>query len=509
MTPSLPKRLYRRFSSWLTPPRIAFLTVLFYIISLIPILWLSFYCHPHSDDFAYGYLVHHAVFSGGGAREVLAAAFETVRSFYFRWQGTFAAIFLFAIQPGAFSESAYFLTVFIIIGSLSISTFVLMHFVYCRLLGGRGSEAVILSALMLFLSIQMVTDQAEAFYWFNGASYYAVFYSLSLLFFAGIGTLILDSPKKPHPVLTVCCLLLAFLIGGGNYSTALTTSFMLFVLCAALFYFKNPARFKTLVILFVLLVSFAVSILAPGNAVRAAAESSISPVAAILLSLANAVIWIMSWVNLPQMVLFAIAAVFFYRLPKCSFLTFRHPVLASILIFGFYASQYTPPLYAMGYIGSGRQINIYCYSSYWCILIMLYYWVTWFKTAHKDFCAEHFAFGSHSLRAPAFLLCVVMLAVGLMGPEDPLPSLQRLSSGKALTAVLNGTAREYDQAYQERLELLTTPSEICYLPTRLPSCPPFADDFLASSEDESSYWYNQNMARYYGHEKVLIKNSSN
>ena len=61
-----------------------------------------------------------------------------------------------------------------------------MHFVYCRLLGGKSSQAVILSALTLLLSVQMVTNQAQAFYWFNGASYYAVFYSFSLLFFAGI-----------------------------------------------------------------------------------------------------------------------------------------------------------------------------------------------------------------------------------------------------------------------------------------------------------------------------------
>ena len=66
---------------------------------------------------------------------------------------------------------------------------------------------MILSALTLLLSVQMVTNQAQAFYWFNGASYYAVFYSFSLLFFAGIGTLLLDAGKKVHPVLTGCCFL--------------------------------------------------------------------------------------------------------------------------------------------------------------------------------------------------------------------------------------------------------------------------------------------------------------
>ena len=68
--------------------------------------------------------------------------------------------------------------------------------------------------------------------------------------------------------------------------------------------------YMALFMVLILLVSFAISVLAPGNAVRAAREASISPVLAILLSLSNAVIWVMSWVNLPQIVLFAIAGVF-------------------------------------------------------------------------------------------------------------------------------------------------------------------------------------------------------
>jgi len=163
------QRLHRRFGAALMPSRIAFLAVLLYLISLIPIFLFSSYCHPLADDFTYGLLVHRAVVSGGGIPEILSAAAETVRDYYFTWQGTFSAIFLFALQPGAFSESAYFLTPFIIIGCLSLSTFVLMHFVYCRLLGGKSSQAVILSALTLLLSVQMVTNQAQAFYWFNGA----------------------------------------------------------------------------------------------------------------------------------------------------------------------------------------------------------------------------------------------------------------------------------------------------------------------------------------------------
>lgn len=505
MKRSVPELLYQRFNTWLTPPRIAFLTVLVYVLSLIPILWLAFYCHPAADDFAYSTRVHQAVLAGGGITEILSAAFATVRSYYFSWQGTFSAIFLFALQPGAFSESAYFLTPFLIIGALSISTFVAMHVFYCRLLGGSRSEAAILSSLTLLFSIQMVYDQSQAFYWFNGASYYAIFYAFALLFFAGVGTLLLDAEKKQHPILTVLCALLAILIGGGNYTTALTTSFILFVLCAALLYRKTPGRFKVSVILLILLVSFGISIVAPGNSVRASQLNSVPALTAILLSLTNTVSWSLTWLGLPQIVLFAIAAVFFYRLPSCPRLTYKYPLLASILLFGFYASQYTPALYAMGYIGAGRQVNIYYYSLYWWLLFTLYYWVHWFKNHRKDLAKQISSISLRSCRGAFFLLCILLMTAGLMASYDPLSSLQGLSSGSALTAILDGSAEAFDQAYQERLVFLNTPSDVCYVPENLPACTPFPEDPLVSSEDDPEYWRNECLADYYGHEKVLLQ----
>ena len=60
------QRLHRRFGAALMPSRIAFLAVLLYLISLIPIFLFSSYCHPLADDFTYGLLVHRAVVSGGG-----------------------------------------------------------------------------------------------------------------------------------------------------------------------------------------------------------------------------------------------------------------------------------------------------------------------------------------------------------------------------------------------------------------------------------------------------------
>lgn len=102
------QRLHQRFGAALTPSRIAFLAVLLYLISLIPIFLFSSYCHPVADDFTYGLLVHRAVVSGGGIPEILSAAAETVRDYYFTWQGTFSAFFCLHYSRGLFQSLPIF-----------------------------------------------------------------------------------------------------------------------------------------------------------------------------------------------------------------------------------------------------------------------------------------------------------------------------------------------------------------------------------------------------------------
>jgi len=149
-------------------------------ISVLPILYAGFFSHPVADDYSFSYHVHNAFLNGDS---ILKAVYETVFHNYFTWQGTFSAISIFSLQPGAFSGSFYYLTTFLMIGFLSGSTFFLFETIIRRILKGRLSHTVIISCLTLIMSIQFVPDVEEAFYWFNGSSYYTLFYSFALIFF--------------------------------------------------------------------------------------------------------------------------------------------------------------------------------------------------------------------------------------------------------------------------------------------------------------------------------------
>lgn len=87
---------------------VGLLSIILFTLSLIPIVYASFYSHATLDDYGYSAAVHQTVLNGGNILDVLSAAAKTVKSFYQSWQGTYSAIFLFSLQPGAFGFDLYF-----------------------------------------------------------------------------------------------------------------------------------------------------------------------------------------------------------------------------------------------------------------------------------------------------------------------------------------------------------------------------------------------------------------
>lgn len=84
--------------------KMAYLAVIFFILTLIPIIVVFFYSYPRQDDFYYGIKTVHAVRETGSVIETLKAAGAQVAETYQDWQGSFSAVFLFALHPGIWGE---------------------------------------------------------------------------------------------------------------------------------------------------------------------------------------------------------------------------------------------------------------------------------------------------------------------------------------------------------------------------------------------------------------------
>ena len=465
-----------------------------FVISLIPILYVSFYAHPLYDDFGYSKYVHDVVVSGGGVIEVFAAAFTRVAEAYSTWQGTFSAILIFSLQPGAFSDDLYFLTTFIMVFSLTLSTVFFIDTIVVRWMKSRRSYGFLISLLILFCSIQFVIDKQEAFYWFNGASYYTLFYSLALVLFALLIRMNPTDSGKKRIVLFVGTLLLSAFIGGGNYTTGLITAMLLFLTAFVMFFTKNKYKWLFLAVFAVSVISFVINMAAPGNSVRAAQVDGMPAVKAIVMSVFYAAVFVGQWTDLQQIAVFLFLLPILYSIAKNSEFSFRYPLWVILFAFLCFAAQLTPPLYAMSSTGSGRQTNIYYYSYYLLILFALFYlcgWVAKSKAVRID---------PKKIVTPASVTGCILVLVVLFGMGCFEHSYHNLTSVDTALAVLDGSVYEYDAEYEEAIEQIK--SGETYVED-IETVPDFFGALGISDEDD--YWVNRHLAQYYDVDYFYLK----
>lgn len=462
------------------------------LLSLIPIIISSFYSHPLADDFGFSEKVNHVVKNGGGLFDILSASFQQVKDTYLDWQGTYAAIFVFSLQPAAFSEHIYFLTTFVMLTALIASTLFFVNTIF-NILGYDKKIGIIISFVILLLSIHFVVDKKEAFFWWNGSSYYTLFYSFSLLFFSILIKLYYAEKIIKKVIFLIISLLLAAILGGGNYSTALLTTVILAFVIFLLIKHKGKISLCYVMIFLILITGFVISMIAPGNSVRAATLTGESPVKAIIHSVFYAVVYIAKWTGLAQLAGFSVIGFFAYILTKNSKYKFQYPFIVFVLSVLVFATQLTPPLYAMNSVGSGRQVNIYYYSYYIFMSFNIFYIIGWIN--QKDIVRIR----TKNIQK-SFSVCTLLLIIGVFLCGCLNYGLHNITFVDTLLALKNSTPQTYSAEYLDRISQIkngnTTISDIKTVP-----------DFFSPLciEEDSDFWINKQIARYYDVDKVTLK----
>lgn len=482
---------------------LAVIVFVFFCISTLPVLYVGFFAHPVADDFNYSSHVHHALVNGG---DIIHAVAETVASFYMRWQGTFSAVAVFSLQPAVFSPSYYFLTTFIMVGFLTGSTFFLFITIVKRMMHGRTAHAVILSCLILIMSIQFVPNANQAFFWFNGSAYYTLFYSLALIFFTLLLRLRITESPRHTIVLFVLALILGLFIGGGNYSTALITAELTVLITGIEFYRKSARKWLFVAILLSFFASFIINAAAPGNAVRAASVTGLHPIKAIAQSLFFAMEKAVEWTGVPQFVFVAAMALLsVFLVPKYPG-KFSCPIFVLGLAFSVFASQMTPPLYAMSNIGAGRQIDTYYYSYYLLLAFSVFYLCGWI---YRRLIEQNRVGGvipslglsaliHHYAWAIAIVLCVIW-AAGCIAP-----GVLKMTGAQTTKAILDGTLTQYDQEYHTIIDQLDGAAGGVEVED-IRTVPPFLSNLGLTENAEC--WTNRAIAEYYGVDYVKTPSS--
>ena len=460
------------------------------VLSLIPLYGAAIFSYPGVDDYRYGATTHAVWTQTGSLFETVKEAARVAQQTYTSWQGSLSAIFLMALHPGIFGARLYGLSTAILLTVLAVST-VCFTTTLCKIVFKMdGATALCLACLSGICCVQFVPVPVEAYYWFNGGVYYTFYFGLSLL----SATLLIRRRVRRTALQWPMLVFLMLLIGTGNLVTGLLGCVLLAGYALWSQGLKKERDAAVWVLLAALLGAFAVNALAPGNGVRQSehADGAQQAVPAILAAMGDGARYSLRWLAGPAPFVLLAAAPLIWRGVRQSALRFRAPLLVSLGSFLLLSAGFTPNEYALSMPGEARLIDIQFYLFVLLSLINLIWYIGWLS--------RHWRASARVLRRLGF----AAVATGVLLSGGMAVRTRNVAAVTAVRLCVNGSGQAYADVWEERLAILESPAEPApVLPkfTRQPPLLCMVD--IAVDESGEYYWYNEQIAAYYGKRRVL------
>ena len=496
----LKQRLSNRVLVWLCVAAL--------LMSLLPLYALSFYNHACYDDFGFSLLTHDAWRDSGSWLETIRAAVRNTVGIRQTWEGTYATSFISALQPAVSGEHLYWLTTLVLLSFFLFALWFFLRQMLLRVLQTDRTTYWMAFCALAFVMIQFVPDLSEAFFWFNGGVAYTLMWSFMVLRL-GVYVRMTQCESRPGKALLGAMLaLLTVVVGGAKYTTLLFAMLVDVLIAAWAFWKKRPYRWFSAALLALLVLCFAFSALAPGNAVRAQTlMGGVSAPMAILQSFYFGFALMGSWFSLPLLVVWALVG---WQLSEalhgCPF-RFSHPLWITILSMCLFCAQLAPTIYTGNYLGDGRTVNTYFYTFVLMSCALVLYWVGWL-TRRQDCRTRFAAIGTSrkdGLRIGAFLAAIVLLVIGCLSYQpdaDSVQGLQNMASISALRSLLNGEAQAYDEAMDRRDAALNDPEQPEVVLEAVEEIP---DAFMGDALESDNIDYVLNLyTEYYEKQRVTV-----
>ncbi len=477
---------------------VAWVSLIICIVSLIPLFYVARYNHPTGDDIYYGLQAHLAWESTGSLWETLKAAAESVAKYYNEWQGTFSAMLIMHLQPTVFSEELYFLTSYLVLGSILTGSIYLWKQIARFILPEvTRVEEIGIWSIVMFLSIQWIPSIGEGLYWFNGAVYYSGFFGL-LLWMFGLLCKYMNIGGIHRIVLAY---FLAILIGGSNYITLLVSLILLALYSGYLLWKKHPKKWCVLGLFVVMGICLVISAAAPGNSVRQAMTNMSYPAyKAIMASLWTGLglidAWSDGWWWLATLMLLP----FFISIIRRTTWKYQYPLLVIGFLYGLFCAMLCPTMYAQASTGPGRAVNLYRYGFVILSLIAVFYGLGWcirqLESIQIDIDKIVYRFKGAGLLLIGGML-MAQLALSLNSQ-----SFKEISVVKAVADIVSGSAERYDAEYAARMAVLKDESiqDVIFEPYVNQPNTVYVGDYSKDPNLET----NQMLAKWYHKKSVYV-----
>ncbi len=474
----------------------AIVSLILLILTALPLMFAGLYTHPLGDDYHYGVPAFSALKEAGFAAAIKAAAAGTAHQ-YNIWQGTYSAMFLMHLPPQIFGDLCYKLYPAFVILALTLSVFYILKPLTLTNPEISRDAWIATSSLASVLCLSFVPLMGETFYWFNGSVYYTFFLALTLLMLGGM----IRMRRSENPLYLIWLLPLCLIVAGGNYASLLPSLIIIaFMIAASCIAKDRKSAILTSLCMAVLLTGFAISVLAPGNALRQATSYGAGPVKAILKSLLQAGSYLVHWTGLGILIALILLTPVFVYIAKRSSYSFKYPIPVCIVAFGIFASSETPTFYAQNNGGAARVFDICFYMMVGLIFFVYFYFTGWVvKRLSTD---KPVPVIKKATAIPAIALVVVFVVSALIRPS--FETFQVPNSCKAAKILINGDAKHYDDQYKARRALIdqNPGGDLTFDPYD------FSEDirwFLWLGDLSTDAADNEDFAKFYGLNSVRIR----
>lgn len=473
--------------------KIAIFTGIVFLVSLIPILYLSGYVHATGDDYGYGARTHQMWMSTHSVWQVLKAAGQTVQHYWIGWQGTWFTIFLMSLQPEVFWDNGYWIVPWIMLGLTIFSTLYLTEYVMVQKLRLPKATWISCTLILLLAMIQYFPSTKSGIFWYNGTAHYIIPYSMALVAIRCCWSFADRKRKKDWIAAFICMALL----GGASYLAPLLVLIAVayLILCEwktkkHVFYLCIPVAAE--------LAGLIVSYLAPGNKSRGGEDFGIHGlliVKTILECFVDGTKQIFLYLFktpfiLLCLVVIAVLLVNAFQKVRPTF-DFPYPVIVAVAMFCMYCAMYAPGVYAGVELSGGVPNTIY-QVFLMTVFITVIYTVGWMN---HHFCKDE-KMGKIKKAVCGGLL---MLALFLILVEKG--TLKSSTSYQCYDYIVSGQADDYKAQMEERLSLLRNPElKNVELPAMNSDQGPLMHMEVMEDPNE---WTNTVVKQFFGKESVI------
>ena len=354
-------------------------------LSLALLLRLGLYSTPWYDDYNYSKYTHSfPIAYGEGIYNAFRGVMYQLNETYHCWQGTFSSIVFMALCPIVISETMYWIGSYVLILLLTVSSIVFAKTITKRVFSISEDASWCIAIATAILMIWRLYDPCQGFYWYNAGVHYVGMHSFMMLLLATLICLADHRNVVTDVLKVIASMLLALICSGGNYVTALQGLMLsaVIVVYAAVSHRRKP--FVFLPALAVYIVGFWFNVTAQGNVARSSyfTDVTMSPVKAVLLSFVEAAKHLWQFTGFFTPVFMVLIAIVAWKGMRQTSFKFRFPLAAVVLAFCFYATSFTPTLYAMGTSDIDRVLNAAKLTFQIMLIVSELYVIGWVKNRY-------------------------------------------------------------------------------------------------------------------------------